>query len=369
MKKLIYLLLIIIPLYAGALFRSPYLTAFGIAEALFFAAAFLLSRIMIGGISVRFGGDGERLVPGGEGLCTLLVVNRRPVPSPEVCVRAGQGEEEEFEFLFPLGKEERSLILPLHPAHCGLLRPEVTHLSAKDLSGLFNPRIRRLPGFEIAVFPPPLRMRLVSADEGETPRIAEKTAAQPGEDRSEVRQIRPYTGGDPVRHIHWPLSAKLDELYVREFQRESEREIPLHIPVDGIGDLTDDAADAFFSVLSALLAGLSEREGRIRVTVTRENAGAISMDGNDPDALLLFLYRLREEEGGNGAAPDGKMRAAVQGINAENGENEDGGQGTEEGLLLDLSPALYGGGSVIFRFSRERYAEEIGENIFIIQSA
>lgn len=39
---------------------------------------------------------------------------------------------------------------------------------------------------------------------------------RPGHDRSELFQIRPFVNGDKIQSIHWKLSAKMDELLVKE---------------------------------------------------------------------------------------------------------------------------------------------------------
>lgn len=39
---------------------------------------------------------------------------------------------------------------------------------------------------------------------------------QPGHDHSELFQLRPFQNGDKIQGIHWKLSAKMDELLVRE---------------------------------------------------------------------------------------------------------------------------------------------------------
>ena len=46
----------------------------------------------------------------------------------------------------------------------------------------------------------------------------------------ELERIAPYSGGDPLRMIHWRLSARGDELLVKEFGRQSAQ--PLVIDLD-----------------------------------------------------------------------------------------------------------------------------------------
>ena len=53
------------------------------------------------------------------------------------------------------------------------------------------------------------------------------TVARRGEDRSEMFQLREYRAGDDIRQIHWKLSAKTDELILREASQPESRELLL----------------------------------------------------------------------------------------------------------------------------------------------
>lgn len=70
-----------------------------------------------------------------------------------------------------------------------------------------------------AVFPliPPLREAFFSPDGAMKPRAESRRAAGTPARREpeEAGDIRPYVPGDPVRRIHWKLSAKKDDLLVR----------------------------------------------------------------------------------------------------------------------------------------------------------
>lgn len=51
--------------------------------------------------------------------------------------------------------------------------------------------------------------------------------------------LREYIPGDPVRHIHWPSSARRDEPVVREYQQEGVRPIVVIPDVAGSGPTTE----------------------------------------------------------------------------------------------------------------------------------
>lgn len=104
------------------------------------------------------------------------------------------------------------------PQYAGKYIIELARLRVYDLTGLFymNKRIRR--SADIQVLP---------EVESAGVRITERTRNfygdsdvyddfRPGDDRSEIFDIREFREGDKIQSIHWKLSAKSDELVVRE---------------------------------------------------------------------------------------------------------------------------------------------------------
>ena len=71
---------------------------------------------------------------------------------------------------------------------------------------------------------PPLRFLFFSPDDPENENapkpLTVKTYVQ--QEAEDAGDVRPYAPGDPVRRIHWKLSAKKDELLVRDTAAERE---------------------------------------------------------------------------------------------------------------------------------------------------
>jgi uncharacterized protein (DUF58 family) len=67
----------------------------------------------------------------------------------------------------------------------------------------------------------PRLMQGVAADDGpETCRIGDMSRRDRGQD-GELERIAGYSGREPLRMIHWKLSARVDDLLVKEFGRQS----------------------------------------------------------------------------------------------------------------------------------------------------
>ncbi|MBP5655331.1 MAG: DUF58 domain-containing protein [Clostridiales bacterium] len=104
------------------------------------------------------------------------------------------------------------LEIPLDTDHCGAYVYKLTKLQIYDLFGFFhiNRRINRQ--YEILIKPAPQVPDLMPNTYGFKAKNLRKSK-QPG---SEIYDIRDYQTGDPVKSIHWKMSAKKDKLLVKE---------------------------------------------------------------------------------------------------------------------------------------------------------
>ena len=113
-------------------------------------------------------------------------------------------------------------------------------------------------------FIPPLRSAFFPPQEAEVKkapvRLTVRTFAR--QDPEDPGDIRPYVPGDPIRRIHWKLSAKKDELLVRSISaRQSLPEPILPQPSEAM-PVTDAASPRRLSCLqiSALPAILQSQQ-------------------------------------------------------------------------------------------------------------
>jgi len=96
---------------------------------------------------------------------------------------------------------------------------------------------------------------------------------RPGGGYSEVHENRPYQPGDPTNTIHWKLSAKNDELIVREPQENSRMAVLLILHAENDRRRLDQAVGECFWLseqligrdIVHLIAHPSETEGQIRL--------------------------------------------------------------------------------------------------------
>ncbi|MBP5492108.1 MAG: DUF58 domain-containing protein [Clostridiales bacterium] len=105
----------------------------------------------------------------------------------------------------------------LDTTHCGTYRFTSGKVRIYDMFGLFFiPRTYPLRG-EVVVLPVPCIPPAVPDLNGFKAKGLRKTDAP----YSEIYDVREYMPGDPVKRIHWKLSAKKDRFMIREPQEET----------------------------------------------------------------------------------------------------------------------------------------------------
>ena len=102
--------------------------------------------------------------------------------------------------------------IPIDTRHCGSYSYRLTWLSVYDLFGLFHINTNLNKNNEIFVKPVPSMPERMPNMYG----FKAKNLRKSKQPSSEIYDIRDYQIGDPLRSIHWKMSAKKDELLVKE---------------------------------------------------------------------------------------------------------------------------------------------------------
>jgi uncharacterized protein (DUF58 family) len=143
----------------------------------------------------------------------------------------------------------------------------------------------------LVVHPPIETLPLVRIPAGDDPLIGEDLRQSLGLSDEEFDGLREYVPGDDLRKIHWPSSARLGELQVRQFRPPRHGRLSLVIdtrPPGGTAAAIDATASIAGSIAAAVLKSgdatrIETTDGRTTPLVT----GAASLDG-----LLEFLALL-----------------------------------------------------------------------------
>lgn len=174
------------------------------------AVSGLIGRYNLARLRIEFIPPSE-IYAGIETLGTIRLTNRKPWPSFLVVVEAADGQA-----FFPVvaARSAASRTLPIVMPRRGRAR-----LPQGSFRSIFpvNFFIRSFPAefdTETTVFPAPRTCDSARTPEGRRTG-GEAESAQRGSD-GEIERIAGYRGGEPLKMIHWKLSARHDELMIKE---------------------------------------------------------------------------------------------------------------------------------------------------------
>lgn len=129
------------------------------------------------------------------------------------------GETQSLSTMLPVSSDnEQSIKFSVSYAHCGKINITLKSIRIYDYIKLFSRTVNYGISQELTVLPslatitPDIQTSLSSLTENE-----EFSKIKPGDDCSEIFNIREYAYGDKLNRIHWNLTTKLDELMVKEY--------------------------------------------------------------------------------------------------------------------------------------------------------
>lgn len=123
------------------------------------------------------------------------------------------------------GKGKADLCFHLTAEHCGVVAFRAEQVTVSDYLGVFCGKCKKPEEIqEISVLPQ--QNQQISGISGETQIFSAEgniyDLHRPGDDPSETYDIREFRQGDALHHVHWKMTAKTDELMVRNFSQPSE---------------------------------------------------------------------------------------------------------------------------------------------------
>lgn len=187
------------------------------------------------------------------------------------------GEENQLEFSGALGPgEQGQWDFQMESRHCGRVYMEVKSARIMDVFGIFSLNVPVKAGARVTILPD-LYPCDAAVNEAFS-RSDEGTASRKGEDRTEVFQLREYRYGDDIRQIHWKLSAKTDEMILREGSSPIDRE--LLVFWDKGKESTPAGMDAMAEVTASVCQALCEGGSRFNLAWTEAEEARIRQIGS-----------------------------------------------------------------------------------------
>lgn len=357
MKRVAFLLLMLATWYLAGMYRSRPLMALCAAELTLFVLLFALSRYFRARLSAYFPKRSESAEAGRETVCRITVENGGRFPAGRVVLRLRLGYQNDRKSTKRrlYGSSERGESdwdVRFRFPYCGLARVRIDALRAFDYLTLFSASKALSEEMTVAVFPgeQTLAVNGLAFSQRENRLDGEQTVSRSGDDQHEIRQLREYRVGDPSRHIHWNQSAKMDELWIREYEKENDATAEVFADLTGSAGAPQAALSAFYTLLSALVLGLLKEAAAVRVH-WYGGQGLVSKSAHSAVEcrdMMLALYRTDFTDAG-------ANRPDAQDVPLPTCD-----------LRLTVSLALFAGDTLVYQFSPNELEQEIKEKVFTI---
>lgn len=333
MKKAAFFVLILFTYIFAGMYRSLPLMVLCVMELMLMALLFIQPRYIKRKMSLSFLKSSESTEEGSGALCPIRVQNHSglPVNQFKVSLRIRYPQD-----IWSVRKKlhgsaeqgENNVEFQISAKYCGLIQIRMRRLRVSDYLGLFSSGKSLAEEMRVAVFPKErafdVRLSASGLERGSRPEMW--TVNQQGDAYNEIRQIREYRDGDPKRHIHWNQSAKTENLWIKEYEREADILAGILIDSTGFSRASARKLSAFYKALFSLMLGLLRNAAAVRVYWYHSDKGSLTyMDGSDADQcrdILLQLYQtdfsnteefsVKEMYGQNGALYQEALRLTLE---------------------------------------------------------
>ena len=362
MKKAVFFVLVLFTCYLAGMYRSLPLMTLGVMELMLMVLLFIQPRCFKKKMSVAFLKAGESTEEGRGTLCRIRVQNRSRLPvnhfKVSLHIRYPQDFRSVRKELRGIAEQgENNVEFEIYARYCGLIQIRMNRLRVADYLGLFSSGKPLTEEMRIAVFPKEqaFDIRLSASDSEQGSRTEQWTVNRQGDAYDEIRKIREYQSGDSMRHIHWNHSAKTEELWFKEYEREIDSLVNILVDSTGFSLASAMELNAFYKALSALMLGLLRDVAAVRVHWYHSDRGGLMyLDGSDAEQCRDILLQLYQTDFSN-----------VGGLSTSQ-MSDCSGKFYQQTLRLTLELSLYRGDVFVCRFSREKLDSQIREEILVL---
>lgn len=312
MRLFLYLIGVVFTGYMMVMYDSPWCMELIAFELLVLAAGFLLTRHMKHSVHVDFSVKNNVVQKGSQIPVHMLIKNhsRLPISYIQTDILLQHENSDTIEHYHVNGavdgRGETSVELYLESGYCGVVHIKAVMVRVRDYLKVFECRQKCDICATVLVIPEiyPTSMDVVSGFRYFTGEGDVYSDTDSGDDPSEVFEIRSYRPGDKMQKIHWKLSARTDEMYVREYSE------PVGYAVVLLLDCSGKTVDE--TVYDALMSVVFSMSNRLILDGYSHYIAWMNEDGK------WFRFRVGSEDALYGAMPymlksmagKGKMDAA-----------------------------------------------------------
>lgn len=159
-----------------------------------------------------------------------------------------------------MSKKDRAVFIETSGRHAGRYELTADNAVIMDPLRLWSKKVPVDQKLSLTVMPKIFEMKLSVTNSAASMYDSDQfSRSRKGIEPGEVRNIREYVPGDPIKNIHWKLSEKTDKLLVKDLELPVTDQIITVLDTYTDGSITADEMDAIASVyVSLMLALLTE---------------------------------------------------------------------------------------------------------------
>jgi uncharacterized protein (DUF58 family) len=207
--------------------------------------------------------------------------------------------------LSPLGRGERTVAAYRLPTERrGLVRIGPLDVVVSDPFGLTNLATIAAPAVEVTVYPHIDPIAPLPYTTGHDPLAGARQPNSIGRTGEDFYALRPYAVGDDLRRIHWPSSARHDELLVRQNELPWQGRTTVLLDVRKAAH-SGDSLEVAVSAAASIVAATARRHDLIRLVTTAGSDSDFAPGSDHVEAIMEHLAIVP-------AATSGSLRRAVE---------------------------------------------------------
>ncbi len=233
--------------------------------AIAWALAFLSVRLAEKSVRVTHGLNNTRVNRGDNVSMEVSVSHKSILPIAPVSLRmrATSNTPAATIHLTQLGRRRQKVAYRFAAEHVGAMFPGVESFTVSDVFGFFKKEHKpESAGNELLVLPVPFDVEPLTFAAGD---MGVETMKRAMEDPSSPSDVRGYQPGDPLKRIHWKMSARKQELMIRQFEEPalpdalvlmdtSPPALPAGMDPDKLNYLQDAVLETAASVVSCQIS-------------------------------------------------------------------------------------------------------------------
>ncbi|HEY9557683.1 MAG TPA: DUF58 domain-containing protein [Acidimicrobiales bacterium] len=231
-----------------------------------------------------------RVHVGTQSRVDLTIRNLRAAGTPVLRLRDPVSGTRGADLLVPpLGKGERTLAAYRLPTdRRGLLRIGPLDVVVGDPFGLTSITTVAAPMVEVTVYPRIDEIQPLPYTTGHDPLAGARQPNSLGRTGEDFYALRPYVVGDDLRRVHWPSSARHDELLIRQNELPWQGRTTVLLDVRKAAH-NGDSLEVAVSVAASVVAATARRHDLVRLVTSNGSDSDFAPGSDHIEAIMEHL--------------------------------------------------------------------------------